>query len=74
MQKIAKDLLSLPDISNEFTGNWLTYLNDGLKVLSQTEQDFTLPSRENDKLYMNLGDSDILEVSHPVPQDNDIIR
>ena len=51
-------------------------MSEGLKALgSQTEHDFKAPSPETDKLYMAIGDKDVIEVAHPsAPQDSTNIR
>ncbi|KAJ8881794.1 hypothetical protein PR048_018280 [Dryococelus australis] len=49
---------------------WMQYLQDGLVSLrSDSEQDFSQPSPETDKLYMSIGDRDLIEVAHPAPLD-----
>lgn len=49
---------------------WEEYLSDGLADLKQKiENDFTRPSANTDKLYMNIGNRDIIEVAHPLPTD-----
>lgn len=45
---------------------WQEYMKDGLKHLQgRTENDFTRPSGNTDKLYMNIGNGDVIEVAHP---------
>lgn len=69
MQKIAKQLKSSYEHDNGDTPPWLKYLSEGMKILSsQTEQDFKPPSSETDKLYMSIGEKDLIEVAHPSPQ------
>ncbi|XP_055682548.1 uncharacterized protein LOC129789616 isoform X2 [Lutzomyia longipalpis] len=51
---------------------WENYLKDGLKHLQErTINDFTRPAANTDKLYMNIGNRDVIEVAHPqqAPQD-----
>lgn len=53
----------------------MNYLNDGLNILGgQAEQDFRAPSAETDKLYMSIGERDLIEVAHPSPQDKTVKR
>lgn len=53
---------------NETTPPWQTYLKEGLDILSnQTEHDFKAPHPESDKLYMAIGERDVIEVAHPTP-------
>ncbi|XP_023019025.1 uncharacterized protein isoform X2 [Leptinotarsa decemlineata] len=75
LQEIAMQLKSSSDSDNKMTPPWMNYLRDGLNILSnQTEPDFKPPSSDTDKLYMNIGDRDLIEVAHPVPQDNAVKR
>lgn len=40
-----------------------------MKILSaQTEQDFKPPNSDTDKLYMSIGEKDLIEVAHPSPK------
>lgn len=75
LQNIASDLKVTMDNDSEGTPPWLNYLHDGLNILSgQMEPDFRPPSLETDKLYMNIGERDLIEVSHPEPQDKAMKR
>jgi nucleoside phosphorylase len=66
LQEIAKSLLS----QNLVKKPWEEYLNDGLEHLKEKiENDFSRPSANTDKLYMNIGNRDVIEVQHPQPQD-----
>ncbi|KAK4291668.1 hypothetical protein Pmani_035518 [Petrolisthes manimaculis] len=46
---------------------WLQYMQEGNHKLSAQEMDFSRPSHDTDKLYMSIGGSDVIEVSHPLP-------
>lgn len=48
------------------------YMNEGLEILkNQSEHDFNAPPPESDKLYMAIGERDVIEVAHPTaPQDS----
>jgi nucleoside phosphorylase len=49
---------------------WETYFEEGLVHLKEkVENDFTRPAANTDKLYMNIGNRDVIEVQHPLPQD-----
>jgi hypothetical protein len=53
---------------------WENYLRDGFKKLaSQSEHNFEAPPAESDKLYMNIGDRDVIEVTHPSAPKGDIL-
>lgn len=73
LQDITSRLKSSVSGDNGVTPPWLNYLRDGLNVLSnQDEPDFKPPNADTDKLYMNIGDRDLIEVAHPVPQDKTV--
>ncbi|KAK7791184.1 hypothetical protein R5R35_005389 [Gryllus longicercus] len=50
---------------------WVTYMEDGVNQLKQTdaEHDFSQPSADTDKLYMAIGEHDLIEVAHPAPSE-----
>lgn len=49
---------------------YLSYLREGqVPLQSESENDFKRPSVDTDKLYMYIGDRDMIEVAHPAPQD-----
>ena len=51
-------------------GPWDTYISEGLQLLQGQEVDFSRPAQESDKLYMNIGGNDVIEVGHPpVPEE-----
>ncbi|XP_057663423.1 uncharacterized protein LOC130898271 isoform X1 [Diorhabda carinulata] len=71
LQEIAIHLKTSTDNDSGSTPPWLNYLRDGLNILSnQTEPDFNMPDSETDKLYMSIGEKDLIEVAHPAPQDS----
>ena len=50
------------------TSPWQKYLADALVSLkADNETDFSQPPLETDKLYMAIGQQDIIEVAHPSP-------
>lgn len=66
LQEISK---SLQAHSND-KKPWETYYNEGLTHLKdKIENDFSRPAASTDKLYMNIGNRDVIEVQHPQPQD-----
>lgn len=66
LQGIAKSL----EVHAEGKKPWETYFNEGLTHLKdKIENDFTRPAANTDKLYMNIGNRDVIEVQHPQPQD-----
>ncbi|XP_029043011.1 uncharacterized protein LOC114876098 isoform X7 [Osmia bicornis bicornis] len=64
LQEIAANLRDQSE--NEPNPPWQKYLKEGLDALSnQTEHDFKAPPPESDKLYMAIGERDVIEVAHP---------
>lgn len=55
---------------------WYEYMAEGRSVLEeQNEHNFGRPSAETDKLYMSIGEKDVIEVHHPsAPDDVDANR
>ncbi|KAL1512594.1 hypothetical protein ABEB36_002161 [Hypothenemus hampei] len=75
LQEISTQLKVSSDQNPAQTPPWLTYLKEGLNILSsQKEPDFNHPSVETDKLYMSIGERELIEVAHPIPQDGSIKR
>ncbi|CAH0553926.1 unnamed protein product [Brassicogethes aeneus] len=77
LQRIAEQLKSNAETSGNGASSpppWLNYLRDGLSVLGSNESDFQAPSADTDKLFMSIGEKDLIEVSHPVPQDKSLKR
>lgn len=49
---------------------WIQYLREGIQTLkNEAEQDFSQPPAESDKLYMAIGERDLIEVAHPLPKE-----
>lgn len=68
LQNIAMDLFNLSHQQQP----WEEYLNDGIADLRQKiENDFTRPAANTDKLYMNIGNRDVIEVAHPLPAEGE---
>ncbi|XP_071643870.1 uncharacterized protein [Temnothorax longispinosus] len=70
LQEIAATLKKQAE--NEAFSPWQTYMKEGLQnLVNQSEHDFNAPPPESDKLYMAIGERDVIEVSHPIaPQDS----
>ncbi|XP_044727298.1 uncharacterized protein LOC123290962 isoform X2 [Chrysoperla carnea] len=75
LQTLAKQL-KLASEENGAPPPWLDYLSDGLQKLqaNNAETDFKAPPVESDKLYMSIGERDLIEVAHPVPSDSSVKR
>lgn len=75
LQDIASHLKSASEGDSGAVPPWLNYLKEGIASLSsQSEHEFKAPPSESDKLYMSIGERDLIEVAHPVPQDSAIKR
>ncbi|XP_075154396.1 uncharacterized protein LOC142228019 isoform X2 [Haematobia irritans] len=67
LQQIAESLQANMEVKRP----WETYLKEGLNLLQQkTESDFNRPSANSDKLFMNIGNNEVIEVSHPIGADS----
>ncbi|XP_039959451.1 uncharacterized protein LOC120774133 isoform X2 [Bactrocera tryoni] len=66
LQQIAEGLQANMEVKRP----WDTYLREGLASLMQkTESDFSRPSANTDKLFMNIGNNEVIEVAHPIATD-----
>lgn len=75
LQEIASKLKISSETDPTISPPWMNYLKDGLNILGgQAEQDFRAPSAETDKLFMSIGERDLIEVAHPSPQDKNVKR
>lgn len=73
LQDIARGLKSTIS-SADGIKPWEVYLREGLSHLqARTENDFTRPAATSDKLYMNIGNRDVIEVAHPQPTTPDTV-
>ncbi|XP_011631918.1 uncharacterized protein LOC105423726 isoform X2 [Pogonomyrmex barbatus] len=70
LQEIAATLKKQAE--NEALPPWQTFMKEGLEnLINQSEHDFNPPPPESDKLYMAIGERDVIEVSHPTaPMDS----
>lgn len=54
---------------------WDTYLSEGLtKIENQktdNESDFNRPPADSDKLQMYIGGTELIEITHPISNQND---
>ncbi|XP_054086934.1 uncharacterized protein LOC105211721 isoform X4 [Zeugodacus cucurbitae] len=66
LQQIAEGLQANMEVKRP----WDTYLREGLaSLLQKTESDFNRPSVNTDKLFMNIGNNEVIEVAHPIATD-----
>ena len=52
-------------VDPSFSNQWKGYIQDGQQLLHAQQVDFSRPHPTTDKLYMNIGGSDVIEVGHP---------
>jgi len=53
--------------SNPGAKPWLEYIREGQDMLQGQQASFKRPPTESDKLFMHLGEHDVIEVAHPQP-------
>lgn len=54
---------------NPSGAKWEQFITDGQELLKGQEADFTRPASDTDRLFMNIGGNDVIEVGHPpVPE------
>lgn len=53
----------------EGSSPWLRYLTEAEQSLAAQEMSFQRPSADTDRLYMSIGGSDVIQVTHPAPKD-----
>jgi len=68
LQELGKNLWK-SGLENEEKRTWEKYILDGLENLKDQKSDFSRPVSDSDKLYMVIGEKDVIEMVHPaVPQ------
>ncbi|XP_070132643.1 uncharacterized protein [Drosophila bipectinata] len=66
LQQIAESLQANMQVKRP----WENYLSQAQKTLAQkTESDFNRPDSKTDKLFMNIGNNEVIEVAHPIAAD-----
>lgn len=66
LQAIGKTL----QLNEDGKKPWEVYIKEGLiNLSSKSDNDFSRPAPNTDKLYMNIGNKDVIEVAHPISQD-----
>ncbi|XP_022208523.2 uncharacterized protein LOC111064952 isoform X4 [Drosophila obscura] len=66
LQHIAESLQA----NMELKRPWESYLGQAQQTLAQkTESDFGRPDSRTDKLFMNIGNNEVIEVAHPIAAD-----
>ena len=68
IQKIGEQMIE-SHATNPGESMWMDFLRKGQEALTNQQEDFSRPHEESDKLYMNVGGQDVIEVAHPpVPE------
>ncbi|XP_052849240.1 uncharacterized protein LOC128260348 isoform X4 [Drosophila gunungcola] len=66
LQQIAESLQANMQVKRP----WEDYLSQAQQALAQkTEADFNRPDAKMDKLFMNIGNNEVIEVAHPIAAD-----
>ncbi|ESO86794.1 hypothetical protein LOTGIDRAFT_128403, partial [Lottia gigantea] len=73
LQKIAEKIEDLQK-SNPSLASWERYMLEGEQILQGQENNFERPPDNTDRLYMDLGDDQVIEVQHPSPPEGTIVR
>jgi len=64
-------------VDNVVNAPWMKYYQEALSELSsghgQQRDLWSRPSQDTDKLYMSVGESELIEVGHPTPNRPDEI-
>lgn len=69
IQCVVDDVIKQHDNDQSYAP-WLGYLEQGQQYLLGQEVDFQRPPPHTDRLFMNIGGNDVIEVGHPpVPED-----
>ncbi|XP_049770542.1 uncharacterized protein LOC126109562 isoform X4 [Schistocerca cancellata] len=68
LQEIAAQLQAEAESRDE--PPWMQLMREAINSLqSESEHDFSQPPADSDKLYMAIGERDLIEVAHPSPQE-----
>ncbi|ESN94465.1 hypothetical protein HELRODRAFT_189399 [Helobdella robusta] len=62
---VARDIASTKTSNTNELLPWEKYIIEGQKILEGQEVEFTRPPEETDRLFMNVGGNDVIEVGHP---------
>ncbi|CAI9725010.1 XP_014776438.1PREDICTED: uncharacterized protein LOC106873546 isoform X1 [Octopus vulgaris] len=66
LQQTARKIVETSE-NNPESKPWELYLEEGQKLLQGQEVHFMRPSSTTDRLYMNIGEDNVIEVEHPQP-------
>ncbi|MCL4136249.1 UNVERIFIED_CONTAM: hypothetical protein GTU68_012935, partial [Idotea baltica] len=66
LQNLAQQLKELGEDPSK-AAPWMTYAEEAKMKLQGQEIEFLRPDDDTDQLYMGIGGSDVIQVSHPLP-------
>ncbi|GAB1608339.1 uncharacterized protein LOC115212809 isoform X4 [Argonauta hians] len=66
LQQTARKIVETSE-TNPGSKPWELYVEEGQKLLQGQEVHFMRPSSNTDRLYMNIGEDNVIEVEHPQP-------
>lgn len=59
------------DIQEDGEEDWIQAAEEGMQILNDADGlDFTRPPQSSDKLFMAIGEKDVIEVAHPAPPEH----
>lgn len=64
LQRIADKLKETLQVDPSYAP-WEQFIAEGQELLASQEQDYTRPPRSSDRLYMGIGEGQVIEVQHP---------
>ncbi|KAI8767446.1 hypothetical protein BgiBS90_029594, partial [Biomphalaria glabrata] len=64
LQKLVEKVKEKLQVDPSFSP-WEQYIAEGQDLLASQEQDYTRPPRSSDRLYMGIGEGQVIEVQHP---------
>lgn len=64
LQNICSRLKEIQQTRPEYAP-WERYVAEGLELLKNQEADYNRPAKNSDRLYMDVGDNNVIEVQHP---------
>ena len=60
-------------IGSQGQHEWAQCISNGRKILEEQEADFDRPPATSHKLYMAIGEKDVIEVAHPTPSNSECV-
>ncbi|XP_076437063.1 uncharacterized protein LOC143276450 isoform X2 [Babylonia areolata] len=68
LQRLVERIKDTRDANPDYAP-WEQYLQEGQELLKTQEANYERPPPESDRLYMSIGDNQVIEVQHPEPPD-----